>query len=243
MTQDHAWRPVAAQAHRADVDLWWIPVHGPEPRREARAVAAAILQAATGVYPLDPRTGEPAWATGEHGKPGPVAGRHWNLSHGRGWALVALAGHPVGVDLVHVESLVRPERVAARYFAPAEAARIADAAEPRPLVATALARKEALAKARGSRLLDLLGTDVTADFNDEAPGPVRIADLAAPPGHAAAAASEHLHLRQHVWRSTCDTQRPNAPLSAGSPPAPSRPRRRGHCAASTTSASRSPATR
>jgi 4'-phosphopantetheinyl transferase len=231
------------------VDLWWIRLAGQgrrADRHEARRTAAAVLKADTGVDPIDSLTGEPRWDTGEHGKPGPVAGRHWNLSHGRGWALVALADRPVGVDLVHIDSLVRPERVGARYFAPAEAARLASSPDPRPLVAAALARKEALAKALGARLLDLLGTDVSADFDDEAPQPVRLADLAAPPGHAAAAAvapSERLHLRQHVWRSTCDTQRPSAPRSAGPPRAASTPHWAPPCAASTPSASRSPATR
>ncbi|THV30225.1 4'-phosphopantetheinyl transferase family protein [Glycomyces paridis] len=224
-----------------DVDLWWIRVGRSGNRASARGAAVRILKAATGTDPVDPVTGEPRWSVGPHGKPGPVAGRHWNLAHGRGWAVLALGDRPVGVDLVHDASLVRPEAVCARYFAPAEAARIGAAHAPLPLIAVALARKEAFAKARGGRLLDVLGTDVT-----DLPG---LFDLPAPPGHTAALAAlasdpaEPLTLRQHDWRSTCDSRPPSAPHEAARRPAASTPSSPRPFAASTATGSRSPVSR
>ena len=81
-----------------------------------------------------PAVSLPDWPLGEHGKPFPE-GLMWNgeplyvsLSHGGGYAAVALCDAPVGIDLQSEEAF--PAAVAARYgWAPSQAPRMWAAGE------------------------------------------------------------------------------------------------------------------
>lgn len=153
------------------------------------------------------------WDRGENGKPA-VPGRtcEWNLSRSGDRALVAIGGlAPVGVDLQREHPHRDPVALARRYFGPAEAERVAAAADPVRLVCRLLSRKEALAKAAGGRLLAFL----RCDTGRVAAAPVRwcgeqltVTDLDAGPGYTAAlavqgAGPDPISYRTCHWRTLC----------------------------------------
>lgn len=94
-------------------------------------------------------------AYGEHGKPHlitPETEIRFNLSHSHGRALIALAvGREVGVDIEYVRREVAEEKVARRFFSPAEVAAL-EGLPPEERGAAFFrcwSRKEAYLKARG----------------------------------------------------------------------------------------------
>ncbi|NUP51112.1 MAG: 4'-phosphopantetheinyl transferase superfamily protein, partial [Catenulispora sp.] len=100
------------------------------------------------------------WRIGRHGKPEldePWTGVRVNLSHSGGLCLIALsATREVGVDVQrHVPGL-DVVAMARRYFAAAEAEAVAGADDPADVFARLWARKEAVSKAAGGRLTQIL---------------------------------------------------------------------------------------
>jgi 4'-phosphopantetheinyl transferase len=167
----------------------------------SHAAARLILGGLTGRRPSSLR-----WQCSAAGKPGPVSGTtwHWNLSHASGRALVAVrANGPVGVDLVRVDELRQPVRIAERFFSAAEADRVRTAASPDQACARLLARKEACLKSSGLRLADGLAIEVDGgNGHDGAGRRWAVLDLAAPPGWAAAVAAPDagpLSALEHHW--------------------------------------------
>lgn len=122
------------------------------PRRQF-LVARVVLRQLLGVWCVtDPWTLE--FSIGPRGKPRlehPSA-PEFNLSHSGRWVAIALASaQPVGIDVETVDRAVSRDRLAGRYFSPAEQAELA--ALPEPLRWAAFYRgwtcKEAWIKATG----------------------------------------------------------------------------------------------
>lgn len=117
-----------------------------------RGVLRFILGQVTGIPPRDL-----AFVANEHGKPAlagspKVRGLHFNLSHARGLVAVAVAhGRRVGVDVAWVGGAAPFDRVAERFFSPAERAALQRAPEAlrRERFHTIWVRKEALLKGIG----------------------------------------------------------------------------------------------
>ncbi|MBD5785599.1 hypothetical protein IF650_05350 [Cellulosimicrobium terreum] len=141
-------------------------VLGPAERRRAATFASEdaarryVLSHVAVRDVLARRTGVPAgrveWAVGTHGKPGPVGGVRWNLSHSGERALVAVsAARDVGVDVQHADPAVDVDRLARRYLP-------GSVGGDRAATWAAFARLEACVKAIGCRLLDLRTLDVRA---------------------------------------------------------------------------------
>ena len=106
-----------------------------------------------------------------------------SLSHTFGLVVVAVAdGARIGVDVEQLRSRRNVQAIAARFFHPGEAARIAGAAPPdRPALFFRMwTRKESLAKASGQDLFRVLGRARTRSRRWQT------LDLALSPGHAAA---------------------------------------------------------
>lgn len=182
--------------------------------RERFVVAHGALRAILGSY-LGVLPKAVSLETGRYGKPALTsrfrdAGEdlQFNLSHSGSLALVAVTyGRKAGVDLERIRADVDYEALAARFFAPAEQARLrelAGDARARSFFAC-WTRKEAYIKALGEGLafpLDRFAVTVSADEEprllDAAPGePERwsLRDLAPGPGYAGALAVEG-----HGWR-------------------------------------------
>jgi 4'-phosphopantetheinyl transferase len=168
-------------------------------RREyvvAHAAVRCIVGERLGIAPTLIR-----WETGPHGKPELGGGGEHprvNLSHSGELCMVAVtSSRGVGVDVQRVATGA-VAAMARRYYPPAEARLVLDAAdaeEQSDLFARLWVRKEALVKAAGSRLTRGLAAPVhepapmTVDFRaDGAPGLFRVADLEAPKGYQAAIA-------------------------------------------------------
>ncbi|GAA2698704.1 4'-phosphopantetheinyl transferase family protein [Actinoplanes palleronii] len=116
----------------------------------------------------------------------PGGSLHFSLAHAGDRALIAIAGRPVGVDLDHPRPGLDPRRMAARFFAPAEAARVAAAGTGAYRTYLRLwTRKEACVKAAGARLalglrLPVTGTAdgaVVCDPSGRLPGAYFVRDL------------------------------------------------------------------
>lgn len=106
---------------RAEVHVWTVPLQPPA-RQGARDAMRAIL----GTY-LDLPPDSVEIETTSEGKPY-LAGRelHFNLSHSRDVALVAISGHaPVGIDLEHARRFRAPDRLARRICSEREYAALA----------------------------------------------------------------------------------------------------------------------
>ncbi|NUR25477.1 MAG: 4'-phosphopantetheinyl transferase superfamily protein [Catenulispora sp.] len=136
---------------------------------------------------------ELVWRIGTHGKPeldGVWTGVQANLSHSGELCLIALSDErPVGIDVQrHVPGLA-VVAMARRYFSAAEAERVAGAEDPVDVFAQLWARKEAVSKAAGGRLTQVLplptsdsavvGTDTS---------PYRVVDIDMAAGFRAAVA-------------------------------------------------------
>lgn len=176
----------------------------------AHAALRSIAGAALGVPPADVR-----WTRGPHGKPevaGPGPGLRVNLSHSGEVAMVALtASRAVGVDVQEVRPRADAAAMARRYFPPYEARHVASApgAEARAVrFARLWARKEALVKAHGGRLVQSLRIPVTHPRPPDTPPEdawslaYHLTDLPAPPGYRAALAlsgDTDVTLTHHHW--------------------------------------------
>ncbi|HEY0641406.1 MAG TPA: 4'-phosphopantetheinyl transferase superfamily protein [Pseudonocardiaceae bacterium] len=201
-----------------------------DPERRDRFVAVhgavrAILGRRLGVDPAGLR-----WTRGPHGKP-ELAGEplRANVSHSGHLAVLAVTDErPVGVDVQLLPATVDAERLARRFFPPAEAdavLAVADPAERAVLFGRLWSRKEACVKAAGGQLMPGLRLPVAGDTplvaGDPAgplPGPFLVRDVAAPREFTAAVAlaGEAGHeVVCHRWRAASALQ----PV----PPAPSDP--------------------
>ncbi|MFJ8076653.1 4'-phosphopantetheinyl transferase family protein [Streptomyces sp. NPDC096176] len=135
---------------------------------------------------------EPCPGCGEpHGRPAvPGAPLHFSLSHAGDAVLLAFAGVPVGVDVEEVPTADAAAEVAA-VLHPAERAELAalPRSEFRAAVGRCWSRKEAYLKGVGIGLGEL--PSVTYVGTGRVPGDVpawTVADVACPPGYAAACA-------------------------------------------------------
>ena len=195
-----------------------------QPQHRVRAaVSRACLRALLGGYlRLPPETVE--FQFNAHGKPSlptthPHSRLRFNVSHSHGLALFAFARErELGVDIEKIR-LDRPaDKIAARFFAPAETARLRSlpSAQQAQAFFECWTRKEAYIKARGEGLslpLDsfeigfgpgippsLLG----ARDEPDAAGRWRLFDLQPFPGFAGALAVERPPCRLRCWRLTQD---------------------------------------
>jgi 4'-phosphopantetheinyl transferase len=130
----------------------------------ARSALRAVLGQHLGTAPLDVR-----FAFGPHGKPA-VEGVEFNISHSRGWAMIAVAGEaPVGVDIEAIRGDVDISKLLLRV------GEIGLTGSPSELF-HAWTRREAKTKALGIPLMEIPRGDV------------RAIDVEAPPGFAASVA-------------------------------------------------------
>lgn len=117
----------------------------------ARGQMREILAAYTGVAPASLR-----FSYNPHGKPALAGGEpRFNLSHSAGLGLLAVAlNQEVGVDIERLDRVVDYANIAARFFAPEEAAalRALPAASQARGFYNGWTRKEAYIKARGQGL-------------------------------------------------------------------------------------------
>jgi 4'-phosphopantetheinyl transferase len=124
-------------------------------RRAAHALKREVVGAPIGMAPeaapFLPGAGPPRLAA-------PHDGTHVSLSHTHGAIAVAVSDRPVGVDIEAIERADDPVRLAALYFAPAEARLLGTLAAPQFEFTWRWTAKEALLKACGLRLDDALGT-------------------------------------------------------------------------------------
>jgi 4'-phosphopantetheinyl transferase len=130
-----------------------------------------------------------AWRTGPQGKPeltGDWTGVQTNLSHSGGRCLIALsATRAVGADIQHCVPGLDVLAMARRYFPPVEAQAVADD----PAVFGQLwARKEAITKAAGGRLTQVLPLLTPPDVVEVTVSRYRVVDIDAPEGFQAAIA-------------------------------------------------------
>ncbi|WP_194927463.1 4'-phosphopantetheinyl transferase family protein [Catenulispora pinisilvae] len=132
------------------------------------------------------------WKTGPNGKPelaGEWTGIHANLSHSGDRCLIAVsAQRAVGADIQRLIPGLNVAAMARRYFPEAEARQVADADADAETFARLWARKEAVTKAGGARLTQVLPL-LTPEGPVAALGSwYRVADVDAPPGFRAAVA-------------------------------------------------------
>jgi 4'-phosphopantetheinyl transferase len=128
--------------------------------RRRFVVARGVLRELAGGY-LDLAAGSLRFAVGEHGKPvlaapSGVPPLRFNLSHAGELVVLAFAsGGEVGVDVERIRANARWKAVAARSFAPAEAAALdaLPARRRRAAFFLAWSCKEAVLKARGEGLV------------------------------------------------------------------------------------------
>lgn len=138
------------------------------------------------------------WLLGHHGKPElapPWSFLHTSLSHSASMIAVATSTtRPVGIDIQHLSPELDVLRLSARFFAPDEAAYVADGEDAGPSAdrfAHLWTRKEAVVKAAGGRLwpnLAIAVRDRPVISCAEPAGQCRVADLTAPAGFRAAVA-------------------------------------------------------
>ena len=216
---------LAGLLDRAELDRA-APMTEPEVRAEfvvSHAAARLILADLLAVPP-----GRLRWRHGRSGKPElaePDTELRMSLSHSDGLAALAVsAGVPVGVDVQRLRNAAGLARMAERYFPPAEARFVAEAAaDPDELgrrFSMLWSRKEACAKVGGGRLIPALawpsqpeppgsaGSDQESayqvvPFRSGRPvEPVLVRDLAVPDGFfgaVALAGTEDFDLSTHWW--------------------------------------------
>lgn len=135
-----------------------------------RGILRLVLAEACGTHPRDL-----TFVVGEHGKPALAGapafqGVQFNLSHAKRGVVVAVAaGTRVGVDVAWTGGRAPIERVAERFFSPAERVALfeAPATERRERFHRTWTRKEALLKGVGNGITAAIhGTD----FSGVAPG-------------------------------------------------------------------------
>ncbi|WP_194919684.1 4'-phosphopantetheinyl transferase family protein [Catenulispora rubra] len=137
--------------------------------------------------------GELQWEVGAQGKPelvGPWTGVHANLSHSGGRCLIAVSRvRAVGADIQRLVPGLDVLGMARRYFPASEARDVADAADPADAFARLWARKEAVTKAAGGRLTQVLPLlTPPGGIVEFVAGVYRVVDVEVPAGFRAAVA-------------------------------------------------------
>lgn len=129
---------------------------------------------------------ELTWRIGRHGKP-ELPGVQVNYSHSGGLCLVALsAARQVGADIQRLVPSLDVTAMARRYFPADEARAVAEGGSD--VFARLWTRKEAVCKALGGRLTQVLPLPVAADVVQVGSSAYRVVDLRVPPGFRAAVA-------------------------------------------------------
>ena len=127
-----------------------------EDQQQYAAAHAGLRRILAGYLSIDPKTIR--FTLNSHAKPALVDDQnqkeiHFNLSHSKGLALVAVSlMRPVGVDVEHLKPLTSHLKLAERHFAPDEVAALKSldpAASPAAFIQL-WAGKEAFIKARGA---------------------------------------------------------------------------------------------
>jgi 4'-phosphopantetheinyl transferase len=127
-----------------------------EDKQQYAAVHAGLRRILARYLSIDPKTIQ--FTLNSHAKPAVVGEQnqkelHFNLSHAKGLALVAVSMiRPVGVDVEQIKPLTDHLKLAERYFSPDEVAALKslDAAASPAAFIQLWSGKEALVKARGS---------------------------------------------------------------------------------------------
>ncbi|MCX4744500.1 4'-phosphopantetheinyl transferase superfamily protein [Kitasatospora sp. NBC_01287] len=145
----------------------------------AHGAAREILARRTGLAPTALR-----WRTGPHGKPElsfPERDLTTSLTHCEHLALFAVTrGRPLGVDLERAPAQAAAERLAQRFYPPADAELVGTGSGAADRFARLWTRKEAYVKAFGGRLAEGLRQPMPGDGPLVLPGPdraCRITDL------------------------------------------------------------------
>jgi 4'-phosphopantetheinyl transferase len=177
-TLDADERRRAARLSTAEARRRFVIAHG-----ATRQIVAGCL----GAPPADL-----SWQTGVHGKPelvGRWTGIHANLSHSGSRCLIAVSRErAVGADIQRLVPGLDVLAMARRYFPQPEAQEVADAADPAGTFARLWARKEAVTKAAGGRLTQVLSLPTQPDSVALAGDWYRVVDVEVPTGFRAAIA-------------------------------------------------------
>lgn len=163
----------------------------PEGRRRFVTAHGAVRHIVAGILGAPPA--ELRWKTGAHGKPelvGEWTGLHTNLSHSGGRCLVAVSRErAVGADIQRLVPELDVAAMARRYFPESEAREVVEAADPADTFARLWARKEAVTKAAGGRLTQVLPLPTPPHaIVDLAGERYRAVDIESPSGFRAAIA-------------------------------------------------------
>jgi 4'-phosphopantetheinyl transferase len=168
----------------------------------AHGVAREVVAECLGAPPAELR-----WQTGPQGKPslvGEWTGIHANLSHSGDRCLIAVSRErAVGVDIQRLVPGLDVFGMARRYFPASEAQDVADAADPPDAFARLWARKEAVTKAAGGRLTQVLSLPTPPNGTVELAAAVyRVVDVDVPAGFRAAVAlagAEQFRVEVNEW--------------------------------------------
>ncbi|MEY9890190.1 4'-phosphopantetheinyl transferase [Catenulispora sp. MAP5-51] len=169
----------------------------------AHGVTRQIVGSCLGAPPA-----ELQWKVGAHGKPelvGQWTGIHANLSHSGARCLVAVSrDRAVGADIQRLVPGLDVLAMARRYFPADEAADVVGAADPADAFARLWARKEAVTKAAGGRLTQVLPLPTPPGAVVELTGSAyRVIDVPAPDGFHAAVAlagAEEFRVGVSEWK-------------------------------------------
>lgn len=178
----------------------------PEARRRfviAHGALRHIVAGALGAPPAELR-----WKTGANGKPelvGDWTGVHANLSHSGDRCLIAVSRErAVGADLQRLVSGLDVVAMARRYFPESEAQEVIEAADPADTFARLWSRKEAVTKAFGGRLTQVLPLPTPPDaIVEAAESQYRVLDVDVPTGFRAAialAGAEAFAVELNEWQ-------------------------------------------
>jgi 4'-phosphopantetheinyl transferase len=153
----------------------------------AHGAARYILGLYMGIQPQDVR-----WQVGPQGKPA-IHGVEFSLSHSGELSMIAISAHrPVGVDIQEIVAGLDVLALARRFFPVPEAQEVLAASDPGLAFARLWARKEAVIKVDGGRLMPGLAIAVQGSRSElvgrSQARPHRVTDLPVPAGYQAAVA-------------------------------------------------------
>ncbi|MEO3872002.1 4'-phosphopantetheinyl transferase superfamily protein [Nonomuraea sp. B12E4] len=206
---DSAWRgPGRAAWEELAPDERARALRTRDPRARARYVAARSRLRRTLASYLGVEPGAVRLRRGRHGKPELAGdGPRFNLSHSGDVALLAVsATRDVGVDVERVRHDMDVVRLAHRFFTPGEYALVRGAERPPDAFARLWTRKEACVKALGGTLFQGLAAPIAGGGGTRVVvkpgggGALRVTDLHAPEGFAAAVAVDGARPFLVVWR-------------------------------------------